>query len=303
MRCRVERHRSSSSLVGRVYPLALELGESPLWSVAQQQLYCVDIAGRDICRVDIVASTCEKYALPCRATAIVLTDNGVLLAAGTVLLEANLKEGEVGRSIAAQGGPGNAEVFNDAKCDAAGRLWIGTRHRDRLPGGGSLYRLDETGRFLRAADGFTVANGLAWSLREKRLYVADSRRRLILRYAYDPAEGMIRDGAVFAEFAAGDGAPDGLTIDEDDHVWCAIWDGASVRRYTPDGRLERTIQLPVRRPTSCIFGGADLGTLFVTTARVASRSHSGFPGTLAGSLFALEPGTAGLPGNSVHRLL
>jgi sugar lactone lactonase YvrE len=280
--------------------LALDLGESPIWSVEQQQLYCIDIARRDLCRVDIVASTCEKYALPCRATAVVLTHDGVLLAAGTTLLEANLREGRVGRAIATEGGPGNAEVFNDAKCDAAGRLWIGTRHRDRVPGGGSLYRLDETGRFLRVADGFSVANGLAWSRRGNRMYVADSRRRLILRYAYDPAEGMIHDAAVFAELAGGDGSPDGLTVDEDDHVWCAIWDGASVRRYTPDGRLERIIQLPVRRPTSCIFGGADLRTLFVTTAREASTGHTGSPGTLAGSLFALEPGTAGLPG-SAHR--
>jgi sugar lactone lactonase YvrE len=282
--------------------LALDLGESPIWSVEQQQLYCVDIARRDLCRVDIDAAACVKYALPCRATAMVLTREGVLLAAGTTLLEANLKEGEIGRAIAAEGGPGNAEVFNDAKCDAAGRLWIGTRHRDRLPGAGSLYRLDESGRFLRAAEGFSVANGLAWNGRENRMYVADSRRRLIVRYAYDAAQGMIRDGAVFAELTAGEGSPDGLTVDEDDHVWCAIWEGASVRRYDPEGRLERTIQLPVRRPTSCIFGGADLRTLFVTTASVAS-SHAGSPGPLAGSLFALEPGPGGFPGNSAHRWL
>lgn len=181
-------------------------------------------------------------------------------------------------------------VFNDMKCDRQGRLWIGTRHRDRLPAFGSLYRVRPQGTLANMDGGYTVANGIACSPDGALIFVADSRQQVVIRYSVDRASGEILHKERFATFAD---APDGMTVDTDGYPWVAQWGGSAIRRLAPDGTCDRIVELPAAFPSSCIFGGANLATLYVTTARASSQPLSG-SADLGGALFALDVGASGV---------
>lgn len=184
--------------------------------------------------------------------------------------------------------------YNDAKCDARGRLWVGSLDPAGRPGRGSLFRVDADGRFARVDTGFTVANGIAFAPDGRRLYFADSGRRVVYAYDVDSATGAAGPRRAFASFAD-DVKPDGLAADADGGLWVAVWDGWRIERYDADGRCTRTVRLPVPRPTSLAFGGADLATLFVTTARVRLDPESLARAPLSGGLFAIDVDRPGAP--------
>jgi len=149
---------------------------------------------------------------------------------------------------------------------------------------------------LREMDsGFHVCNGMGWSPDAKRFYLADSGARAIYVYDYDLETGTIANRSVFARFEEGAGVPDGLAIDADGYVWCAIWDGWAVQRFSPEGVLDRTVNVPVPRPTSCAFGGSDLKTLYITSARIRLSATQLAAAPLSGSVFALKTDVAGAP--------
>src|SRR5690606_15725749 len=156
--------------------------------------------------------------------------------------------------------PGNR--FNDARCDARGRLWAGTLAIDTTPGEGSLYRLDVDGQIKRMDTGVHVADGLAFSPDNRRLYCPYTGARGTAVADFDVDSGEVENRRVFHELPEGVGTPNGLTVDTEGYVWSAQWDGWCVTRYDPDGQVERVINLPVPRPTSCVFGGPDFTTLF-----------------------------------------
>jgi L-arabinonolactonase len=188
--------------------------------------------------------------------------------------------------------------FNDGKVDRAGRLWAGTMDDGCSGPVGSLYRLDTTGQVAQMATGFICSNGLGWSPDNRILYFTDSMIRTIWAYEFDLTTGSLGGRSVFAQLEASDGVPDGLTVDSEGFVWSAIWDGWRVIRYAPNGRVDREIRMPVQRPSSCMFGGADMKTLFITSACVELGWNALSRGPLAGALFALEceiPGLAETP--------
>jgi sugar lactone lactonase YvrE len=143
--------------------------------------------------------------------------------------------------------------------------------------------------------GFTIANGIGWSPDDRTMYVTDTHARRIYRYDFDRATGRAANRQVFVEIEPGAGGPDGLTVDADGHVWSAQFDRGCIDRYRPDGRLESRIELPVQRPTSCTFGGADLDTLYVTSARMDLTPDALAAQPESGGLFALVPGVRGIP--------
>jgi sugar lactone lactonase YvrE len=185
--------------------------------------------------------------------------------------------------------------LNDGRCDRRGRFWVGSMHdRLRTPTG-ALYRVDPDRACHRVLDGITVPNGLGWSPDGRTMYLADTPMRAIWAYDFDPASGVPGGRRVFARVPDGAGYPDGATVDAEGFLWSAHWDGWRVTRYAPDGRIDRVVELPVQRPTSCALGGEALDVLYVTSAATRLTPAELARGPLAGGLFAVETGVRGLP--------
>jgi sugar lactone lactonase YvrE len=153
--------------------------------------------------------------------------------------------------------------MNDACCDPRGRFWAGSMAYDVTEGAGSLYRTDPDGTVTQVLDGLTIVNGPAFTADGATMYIADSAARRIYRCGVDVASGEVASQTLFAEVPPEFGGPDGMTVDDRGRVWTALWDGAAVRCYEPDGSFT-DLPVPAPRPTSVCLAE---GRLFVTTAR------------------------------------
>jgi sugar lactone lactonase YvrE len=169
--------------------------------------------------------------------------------------------------------------------------------KQRVAGSAALYRLAPGAALEQVIAGTTISNGLAWSPSGERMYFVDSTTQRIDVFDFDAATGDIADRRTLAEIDPRDGLPDGMTVDAEGGVWVCLFGGAAIRRYGPDGRLDAAIALPATNPTSAVFGGADLRTLYITTARHRLSPRQLTAELLAGAVLALEPGVSGLPGN------
>ncbi|HYU40590.1 MAG TPA: SMP-30/gluconolactonase/LRE family protein, partial [Vicinamibacteria bacterium] len=149
--------------------------------------------------------------------------------------------------------------------------------------------------------GVSISNGLDWSLDGRRMYYVDSPTRRIDVFDFELATGSIANRRTFASVPADAGVPDGLTVDAAGFVWLALWGGAALRRYAPDGTLERVVPLPVTHPTSCAFGGAGLDELYVTSARRPLTAEEKARQPQAGGVFRLRPGVVGRPAHLFGR--
>jgi sugar lactone lactonase YvrE len=185
--------------------------------------------------------------------------------------------------------------FNDGRCDRRGRFFAGTMSDVRRDPAGSLYRLDADLSCHRLFSGIIVPNSIAWSPDSRTMYFADTYRARIAAYDYDAETGDLSRERLFVDAAGHPGRPDGSCVDADGCLWNAEYGGGRVVRYTPDGRIDRAIALPVSNPTCCCFGGARLDILFVSSARQRLSAEQLAREPLAGSVFAVRPGVSGLP--------
>jgi sugar lactone lactonase YvrE len=186
--------------------------------------------------------------------------------------------------------------FNDGKTDRQGRFWAG-KMSPRLEN--SLFCLSPDRSIRRMESGIGISNGLGWSPDNRTFYYTDSETRLIYAYDFDAATGKIGNRRIFASIpnAPREGTPDGLAVDEEGCIWSARWGGWKVVRYTPDGRIEREIAMPVEFPTSCAFGGPELNELYITSAFVQIRDQADLRAAqpLAGDVFRLKTHVHGFP--------
>jgi sugar lactone lactonase YvrE len=219
---------------------------------------------------------------------------GQIVAAGHRLV---LRDGEASRTVAVVEEDLPDNRFNDCKCDPQGRLWAGTMSKTRAPGTAALYRLVAGHQLERVIEGTTISNGLAWSPAGDTMYFIDSTTQRVDAFDFDPATGDISGRRTLVEIDPNDGLPDGMAVDAEGGLWVCLFGGAAIRRYDPDGRLEASIALPTTNPTSPVFGGPDLRTLYITTARHRLTPDQLAAEPLAGAVLALEPGIHGLPGN------
>jgi sugar lactone lactonase YvrE len=185
--------------------------------------------------------------------------------------------------------------FNDGRCDRQGRFWAGTMNEPRTARSGALYRLDADHRCHRLADDVMVANGLAFSPDDQLMYWSDSRALTIWVFDFDATLGEVANRRVFARLEPHQGGPDGAAVDAEGGYWSACYRGARVMRFRPDGSIERKIRLPVSRVTMCAFGGPELRTLYITTARGGMSAEELRREPLAGGIFALDVDVQGLP--------
>ncbi len=271
------------------------LGEGPVWDPDEGVLNWVDIKGKALHRYRPADGGRASLSVPSEIGCIALRQGGGLVAAlRTGFVFIGLPAGAViPLSDPEAHLPGNR--FNDGKCDRNGRFFAGTMDDACQAPTGSLYRLDPGGETTRLISGYAVCNGPAWSPDGGTLYFSDSAARLIHAFDFDAAGGSLANGRVFARVPEDAGYPDGLTVDAEGFLWSAHWDGWRLTRYAPDGRIDRVIPLPVRRPTSCAFGGPGLDRLYVTSASIDLTPDELAGNPLAGGLFELDAGVAGLP--------
>jgi L-arabinonolactonase len=270
------------------------LGEGPLWSVREQCLYRVDIRAPALHRLDPVTGSQQSWPMPEPIGSAALGGDGrVLVALASGLSRFDPDGGALQPLV-----PIEAEIatsrLNDGRCDRQGRFWVGSMDRSTPAGRGALYRYDPDGALHRMLENIEVPNSLAFSPDGGTMYFADSPTREVQAFALSAATGELTHRRVFARCEP-PGVPDGAVTDEAGCLWVAQFDGGRLVRFRPDGAVDRVIPMPVDRPTACCFGGADLGTLFVTSARINLDAEALRRQELAGSVFALRPGVRGLP--------
>jgi sugar lactone lactonase YvrE len=271
------------------------LGESPIWSAAEQALYFVDIHRPAIHRFRPADGDLATWPLTENVGSIGLRAAGGLIAAlRKTFAVVDTVDGTVHSLQAALFADSDVR-FNDGRCDRSGRFWAGTVQERRKPGLASLYCVQTNGRCSKALDGLTVSNGISWSPDDRVMYLADSWERAIYAFDFDLTEGRLANRRVFARFAEGVGIPDGAAVDSEGCYWIAHFDGWRVSRYSPRGELVRVVEFPVPRPTSCAFGGPDMRTLYVTSASFNLSPEQLAAAPLSGCLFALDVGAQGLP--------
>ncbi|MFE7396693.1 SMP-30/gluconolactonase/LRE family protein [Streptomyces sp. NPDC057557] len=263
------------------------LGEGPTWDPVSGRLIWVDILGSRI----------HMYEPGSGRRTVLATEQHVGAAkpraAGGLVV--NLRDGVAVYDVDGAFSwlvhePVPGRRGNDATVAPDGSLWAGTMRYDERTGGGNLSRIATDGTATELFPAVSVSNGTGWSPDGSFVYYIDSPTRRIDVCRMDGRLPV--DRSPFATIEEGAGFPDGLTVDADGCVWVALWDGAQLRRYTPDGDLDRTLDLPVRRPTACTFGGPGLRDLYISTARTGlSRPHP-----LSGSLLVVPDAGEGLPG-------
>jgi L-arabinonolactonase len=243
------------------------LGESPVWDDWKQRLFWVDIeAGKLFCVTLEGEETC--WVLPERVGSLGLTTGVdiVVLALETGFAFFDLETGRLDRIPMPQKLPVDVR-FNDGKCDQHGNFWAGTMSEANPPEAvGCLYRLSPDGSVATMQDGIRVSNSIAWSLDGSRMYFADSLTKTIIKRGVQHSASERPVVEVFVGPGAFSGVPDGSTVDLEDRLWTAEWDGWRILVHDQDGLLVKVTPLDVQRPTSCCFGGVDFATLFVTTA-------------------------------------
>ncbi|CAH2604764.1 6-deoxy-6-sulfogluconolactonase [Rhodovastum atsumiense] len=270
------------------------LGEGPVWCPRAQALWWVDIKGPAVRRWDAARDTTQSWSLPEAVGALALRGDGdgLLLALARGLAFFDPATGAL--SPAAEPHGGDADLrFNDGKCDRQGRFWAGTMGETRRTPRGRLFRLQPQTGAQPVLEGLTIPNGPCWSPDGRIFYLADSPTRTIQAFPYDPATGEIGPAACFARIEP-PGVPDGATVDAGGYLWSAEHGGGRITRYAPDGRVDRRLELPVSQPTSCAFGGPDLATLFITSAREGLDAAALAAQPLAGAVLAVATGVRGL---------
>lgn len=276
------------------------VGESPVWVGAEQALYWVDIPQRKLLRWDAASGNTRHWDTEEMAACIApRSGRGFICGMETGWFHLDPRDDGTVRSTSLvsfpQPLPGMR--FNDGRCDRQGRFRAGTMLMDMAAGrdAGVLWALDAQGRPKVLVDGLIVPNGMAFSPDGRTMYLSDSHPKVqtVWAFDYDLETGLPSRRRVFVDMHQHPGRPDGAAVDADGCYWICGNDAGLVHRFTPEGRLDRSLALPVKKPAMCAFGGAGLDTLYVTSIRPAGSDLSDQP--LAGGVFALRPGVRGLP--------
>lgn len=270
------------------------LGEGPLWSPSEGFLWWVDIKRAKLHRFNPKTGNTRRYELPLHASALALADGGLIMVGDLEVGRYDTATEEYER-ITDLNEPMGFRT-NDGGMAPDGSFWFGTMEDDQTLPEGQFYRLlpDQTVERIGLPE-VLVTNTMEFSPDGQTFYTSDSAEQMILAYDHDPDTGALSRRRVFASTLEAGCYPDGSAIDADGHLWSAQWAGSRVVRYAPDGSIDQVVKLPVSRPTSCAFGGPDLKTLYITSARQGLSDAALDRQPMAGSLFAIETDTPGLP--------
>jgi sugar lactone lactonase YvrE len=266
-------------------PIAFH-GEGPFWDSRGERLLLVDLLAGDVLAVDGRGAT--RHQVGTVAAALRARAGGGFVVAverGFVFMDDEL----VVRAVLPDAFSDPLVRMNDGGCDPQGRFYCGSMAYAETPGGGALYRLDPDLEVRAVLEDVTISNGLQWNSDGSLVFYNDTPTGRVDVFDFDGATGEFSSRRPFVTLPPG-ANPDGMAIDVEDGIWIALWGGSAVHHYDSSGRLAGVVELPVSKVTACTFGGADLTTLYITTSRLTLQ-----PGDepLAGSVFALTPGTQG----------
>ena len=273
------------------------LGEGAFWDADTQTLYWVDIAARLACR--LFEDHFQQWHLSEPVSAFIPTAHGdalVTLASGVYRLDLDSPGYTPTLTLLCQADPVAGNRANESRCDAQGRLWLGTMQNNLdeqggdlpvLRRSGGLFRIDADATVTSLLRGQGIVNTLLWNARGDMLYSADSLDGVIYQYPILADGGLGTRSVWAAEHARG--VPDGSAMDAEGYIWNARWGGNCLIRFAPDGAVDRIVELPVSHPTSCVFGGPDMRCLYVTSAAPADAT-----GQFDGALLAADVGIRGM---------
>jgi len=305
-----------------VTPHVSTLGESPFWHPHEQTLYWLDIAGKQILRANLSRGTVEAWDMPSEPGCMApVKGGGLVIALRHGVFVARAWGAALSLLVQLDYDPAQMRA-NDGKCDAQGRFWVGTIDETRVAKNAGLYCIDahstaggapEVICKISANAGMTTANGLAFSPDDRTLYWADTPSHTVWAWDFDLHQADMTRQRVFAQFAtkpAGwqaqparpdnggyGGRPDGAAVDVQGNYWVALYEGQRVCQFAPDGRLLNSIAVPLQSPTMPCFGGADLQTLYLTSARHHSNAAELLSYPLSGQVLSMRVDVAGLPVN------
>ena len=268
------------------------LGEGPLWDPSAGRVYWVDIRSKRIEWIEPKSGAGGAYDLTVRPSALALRRSGGLLVAadhcvGTLDLSSGAFEPRV---TFERDKPRNRT--NDGRMGADGRFWFGTMDDDAEAGQGALYALSVDWRLSVKREGVGIPNGIVSTPDGSCVYVADSLDQVI--WSHSLRRGGLSAPSLFFSAKGEVFTPDGAALDEQGFLWSVQWDGACILRLSPEGAVEQKIDMPVSRPTACVFGGSALTTLYVTSARDGLSAEQLDREPLAGSVFSIEVDAAGV---------
>ncbi len=276
------------------------LGEGALWNKETQELYWIDIENGLFHSYNPKNKENKSIELGQKVGTVVPTENGsvhgsVLVALQDGIYELDTKT-EQKKLLCKRPEPNFPDNrFNDGKCDAKGRFWVGTISMKNTPQVAALYLFDNQGVITQKADDVTISNGIVWSLDNRKMYYIDTPTKEVKEYDYDNETGNISFSKIAVKIPEGLGYPDGMTIDSEGMIWIGMWEGFCVTRWNPmTSELLMKIEVPVSRVTSCAFGGKNLDILYITTAKTGASAEELQKYPYSGGLFSVKTGHKGI---------
>lgn len=278
-----------------VAPTGCVLGKAPLWSPSDGFLWWTDAHRAKLHRYNPRTMNTRRYDLPLHASAMTINKGSIIMAGDRELGTYDTETEAYERRFTLDAEPENNRV-NAGGMAPNGSFWFATMDAGEEALSGSIYCLSSTGELeTTRIDPVRAPNAFCFAPDGETFYFSDTAEQEILAFDHDPQTGVLTDRRVFASTATAGNYPQGSAIDSEGYLWNAQWAGSRVVRYAPDGSIDRVLELPVSRPTDCVFGGEDLKRLFITTARAGLGGRALDRQPMAGCLFAIDVEVAGHP--------
>lgn len=276
-------------------------GERPAWDAGRGRLFWVDIREPALHAFDPATGADRHWEMPAWIGCYALTEHGAHVALRTGLYDLDFASGRLDHVAPPPFDP-RRFIFNEGDCDRQGRFWAGPMYVPLAPGDEAeqapralpFWRY-EAGNWIAGTRPVQTANSLAWSGDGTRMFHSDTEAKTIWVSDYDTVRGEASAPRVFARVEAPDGGPDGVAIDREGCLWCAVFGGGRLLRLDPEGRVERVVEMPVQYPTMPAFGGPGLGTLYITSANWPLDEAARRQRPQEGNLFAFEAPAPGYP--------
>jgi sugar lactone lactonase len=270
------------------------LGEGPAYDAASDTVWWFDILEKRLHEARLAGGPVRVHTLPFMASALAFIDDArQLVAADDGLYVRSVSEGG-SRLLSSLEADNPATRSNDGRAHPSGSFWIGTMDRKAEPGAGAIYAF-HAGELTRLFSGITIPNAICFSPDGAIGYFADTRANLLNRVPLDPATGLPTGVPQTLHTHSGPGGLDGAVVDAEGRIWCAIWGGACLHAYSPEGEVVRRVGVPARQPSCPVFAGADFRRVLVTSAYEGMDAAARAADTQHGRTFLLDVGATGRP--------